>query len=177
MLAFKRALILSALAALLALRVGAQSSLGDPVLTEYFGFGGPYLPPDYMDDPTSLTPQINPPDDVTYTLNVQSADNCGVGFEDAMHVRGFKKLVVPSTFTPNNDGYNDTWHIDKLSTYPESVLTVLTREGSEVFRTVGDAKQWNGVLNGKALPCGTYYYIIDLKNNLPRRFGWVILLK
>jgi len=72
---------------------------------------------------------------------------------------------------------NDTWRVANLSTYPQSVLTIYTREGGEVFRTVGDAKQWNGVLNGKALPPGTYYYVIDLKNNLPKKSGWVLLMK
>ncbi|MFD0763607.1 gliding motility-associated C-terminal domain-containing protein [Mucilaginibacter lutimaris] len=136
-----------------------------------------WTPADYMDDPTSLTPKISPPEDITYTLHVESAENCGVSYEDEMHVRVFKKLVVPSTFTPNSDGVNDTWRVANLSTYPQSVLTIYTREGGEVFRTVGDAKQWNGILNGKALPPGTYYYVIDLKNNLPKKSGWVLLMK
>ncbi|MET3981668.1 gliding motility-associated-like protein [Mucilaginibacter sp. UYP25] len=134
-----------------------------------------WTPPDYMDDPTSLTPKVNPPDNKTYTLHVESAD-CG-SFTDEMNVRVFKKLIIPSSFSPNADGINDTWHIDKLYTYPESVLSVYTREGAEVFRTVGDARQWNGIFNGQALPPGTYYYVIDLKNNLPKRSGWVLLLK
>jgi gliding motility-associated-like protein len=134
-----------------------------------------WTPTDYMDDPTSLTPEISPPDNITYTLHVQSTD-CG-GVSDEMKVRVLKKLGIPSTFTPNGDGVNDTWHIDKLNTYPESTLTVYTRAGQEVFRTVGDAKQWNGVYAGKALPAGVYYYVIDLKNNLPLRSGWVMLLR
>ncbi|RYF57980.1 MAG: gliding motility-associated C-terminal domain-containing protein, partial [Cytophagaceae bacterium] len=133
-----------------------------------------WTPTDYMDDPTSLTPKVNPTDDITYTLHVESAD-CGM-LTDEMHVRVFKKLIVPTMFTPNADGRNDTWRIDKLNTYPESVLTVYTREGKQVFRTVGDAKQWDGVLNGKALLPGTYYYVIDLKNDLPKRSGWVVLM-
>ncbi|MGY4538416.1 gliding motility-associated-like protein [Mucilaginibacter sp. UYNi724] len=136
-----------------------------------------WFPPDYMDDPTSLTPKVNPPDNITYTLHVESADNCGMGYDDVMTVKVFKKLIIPSSFSPNADGINDSWHIDKLYTYPQSVLSVYTREGTEVFRTVGDARQWNGIFNGQALPPGTYYYVIDLKNNLPKRSGWVLLLK
>ncbi|MBB5396592.1 gliding motility-associated C-terminal domain-containing protein [Mucilaginibacter sp. AK015] len=135
-----------------------------------------WTPTEYMDDPTSLTPRIDPPDSRTYTLHVESPDNCGI-VSDEMYVRVFKKLTIPSTFTPNGDGMNDTWRIDKLITYPESVLYVYTREGKEVFRTVGDAKQWNGIYQGKALPAGVYYYIIDLKNNLPKQGGWVMLLR
>jgi len=135
-----------------------------------------WTPTDYMDNPTSLTPQINPPDNIIYTLHVESPDNCGI-VNDEMEVRVFKKLTVPSTFTPNGDGINDTWRIDKLITYPESVLTIYTRDGHEVFRTIGDARQWTGIYQGRALPSGVYYYVIDLKNDLPKRAGWVMLLR
>ncbi|RYU86866.1 gliding motility-associated C-terminal domain-containing protein [Mucilaginibacter terrigena] len=135
-----------------------------------------WTPTEYMDDPTSLTPKINPPDNMTYTLHVESPDNCGI-VSDEVNVRVFKKLVIPSSFSPNADGFNDTWRIGKLITYPESVLSIYTREGHEVFRTQGDARQWNGVYQGKALPPGVYYYVIDLKNNLPKQAGWVMLLR
>jgi gliding motility-associated-like protein len=134
-----------------------------------------WTPTDYMDAPTSLTPKINPPDNITYTLHVESTD-CGI-VTDEMKVRVFKKLTIPTTITPNNDGVNDIWNIDKLITYPESVLTVYTRDGHEVFRTVGDAKHWNGIYQGRQLPAGVYYYVIDLKNNLPKKAGWVMLVR
>lgn len=135
-----------------------------------------WTPTDYMDDPTSLTPTINPPDKMTYTLHVESLDNCGT-VSDEVTVRVLKKITIPTAFTPNNDGVNDTWNIDKLITYPESTLNVYTRDGREVFKTTGDAKQWGGIYDGKPLPAGVYYYVIDLKNNLPKRAGWVMLLR
>ncbi|QHS55514.1 gliding motility-associated C-terminal domain-containing protein [Mucilaginibacter sp. 14171R-50] len=150
---------------------------GEPVTLHATAIGTSYYwtPSLYMDDPSSLTPTVNPPDNQTYILHVQTPE-CGI-VTDEVNIRVFKKLTIPSTFTPNGDGMNDTWHIDKLITYPESVLYVYTREGKEVFRTVGDAKQWNGIYQGKALPAGVYYYIIDLKNNLPKQGGWVMLLR
>jgi gliding motility-associated-like protein len=134
-----------------------------------------WTPTDYMDDPTSLTPTINPPDNQTYTLHVEST-NCGTVSNDVT-VTVLKKITIPNTFTPNNDGVNDTWNIDKLITYPESTLSVYTRDGREVFKTTGAAKQWNGTYAGKALPAGVYYYVIDLKNNLPNQAGWVMLVR
>ena len=135
-----------------------------------------WTPTDYMDDPTSLTPKIDPPDNITYTLHAVSAMNCSV-ITDQVDIKVFKRLRIPTSFSPNNDGVNDNWNIGKLNTYPESVLTIYTREGSQIFRTVGDARQWNGLYNGKAMPPGTYYYVIDLKNNLPAKTGWVVLLR
>jgi gliding motility-associated-like protein len=103
-------------------------------------------------------------------------NNCGETSDD-MSIRVFKKLMIPTAFTPNADGINDLWRIDKLVTYPESELIIYTRNGQQVFRTVGDARQWNGQLNGKALPPGVYYYVIDLKNNLPKKAGWVMIVR
>jgi gliding motility-associated-like protein len=125
---------------------------------------------------TSLTPVVSPTESTTYTLHLESSNNCGT-VSDNVFVRVFKKLTIPTTITPNNDGVNDIWNIDKLITYPESVLTVYTRDGQEVFRTVGDAKHWNGIYQGRQLPAGTYYYVIDLKNNLPKKAGWVMLVR
>jgi gliding motility-associated-like protein len=150
-------------------RLDGQITAGDDV--SYY-----WTPPSSMDDATVLTPTVNPTESTTYTLHVVSNTNCGTATSDVF-VRVFKKLVIPTTFTPNGDGTNDTWNIGKLVTYPESVLCVYTRSGQEVFRTVGDARQWNGTLNGKALPAGVYYYTIDLKNNLPQQVGWVMIIK
>jgi gliding motility-associated-like protein len=125
---------------------------------------------------TSLTPIVNPTESTTYTLHLESSNNCGT-VSDNVFVRVFKKLTIPTTITPNNDGLNDIWNIDKLITYPESVLAVYTRDGQEVFRTVGDAKHWNGIYQGRQLPAGVYYYVIDLKNNLPKKAGWVMLVR
>ncbi|MBL4675651.1 MAG: gliding motility-associated C-terminal domain-containing protein [Mucilaginibacter sp.] len=134
-----------------------------------------WTPAGDLDNPTSLTPTIHPHEDATYTLHVQSPQ-CGE-VTDEVNVRVFKKLVIPNSFSPNADGINDIWRIEKLNTYPESVLTVYTRSGQEVFRTVGDAKQWNGSYGNKQLPSGTYYYVIDRKNNLGKLSGWVVLLR
>lgn len=135
-----------------------------------------WTPSDQLDDPQSLTPVASPTENTTYTLYAESQANCGIA-TDEVFVRVYKKITIPNSFTPNGDGINDLWEINQLFTYPESVLTVFTRDGRQVYRTIGYAKPWNGLYNGKALPAGTYYYTIDLKNNTPVHSGWVLLLK
>jgi gliding motility-associated-like protein len=125
---------------------------------------------------TSLTPAINPPNDITYTLHAVSPNNCGI-VSDEVFVKVYQKITIPTTFTPNNDGINDTWNIDQLITYPESVLSVFARDGHQVYRTIGFSKAWNGVFNGRQLPAGVYYFTIDLHNNTPQKSGWVMLVR
>ena len=127
-------------------------------------------------DATSLTPTVSPIENTTYTLHAESQGSCGVASDDVF-VRVYRKIKIPNTFSPNNDGINDLWNIDKLVTYPESMLTIYTRAGREVFKTKGAARAWDGLYGGQQLPAGVYYYVIDLKNNTPKRSGWVMLLR
>jgi gliding motility-associated-like protein len=134
-----------------------------------------WTPATGLDDPTSLTPVANPTDDITYTLNVVS-QTCGSS-TSSVFVRVFRKITIPNTFTPNNDGVNDYWKIDALVTYPESLVTVYSRYGQKVYQSIGYPKSWDGKYNGTPLPDGTYYYIIDLKNNTPDLTGWVLIVR
>jgi gliding motility-associated-like protein len=86
-------------------------------------------------------------------------------------------IVVPNTFTPNADGINDTWNIKYLDLYKSCNVNVFNRWGQPVFSSIGYGKPWNGVYNGIALPTGTYYYVIDLKNNSKILSGFVAIIR
>jgi gliding motility-associated-like protein len=71
---------------------------------------------------------------------------------------------VMSLFTPNNDGYNDTWVINTTGiTHPVKV-TVYNRLGNEVYSSDNYQNDWNGYYKGNPLPQATYYYIIEDAN-------------
>jgi gliding motility-associated-like protein len=134
-----------------------------------------WTPSTFLDDPKSLTPVATPTDDITYTLNLVSS-SCGTSASNVF-VRVYKKVTIPNTFSPNNDGINDYWNIDALVTYPESSVLVYNRYGQQVYQSIGYAKPWDGTADGTPLPTGTYYYIIDLKNNTPKLSGWVLIVR
>lgn len=67
---------------------------------------------------------------------------------------------IPSAFTPNGDGINDTWLIANLASDTRCTVKVYTRSGEMVYSSIGYPIPWDGQLNGKALPVGTYYYVI-----------------
>jgi gliding motility-associated-like protein len=137
--------------------------------------GYSWSPATFLSDPTSLTPITTPTDDITYTLTVVS-QTCGTS-TSSVFVRVYKKIIIPNTFSPNNDGINDYWNIDALVTYPESSILVFNRYGLQVFQSTGYSKPWDGTYNGSPLPQGTYYYLIDLKNNTPKLAGWVLIVR
>jgi gliding motility-associated-like protein len=134
-----------------------------------------WTPTTGLSDANVLNPVANPADDIKYTLHVKSSYNCG---EDtsSVFVKVYHKIGIPNAFSPNADGANDSWEIEGLFTYPESITTVFNRYGQQVFKSIGYAKPWKGTYNGANLPPGTYYYIIDLKTGQPRLTGWVLIV-
>ncbi len=137
--------------------------------------GYSWSPATFLNDPTSLTPITTPTDDITYTLTVVS-QTCGIS-TSTVFVRVYKKITIPNTFSPNNDGINDYWNIDALVTYPGSSILVYNRYGQQVYQSTGYARPWDGTYNGVPLPQGTYYYVIDLKNDTPKLAGWVLIVR
>ncbi len=123
-----------------------------------------------------MHPVVSPSADTTYTLHVTSNAGCGDA-ADNVFVRVFKKVVIPNAFSPNNDGINDVWNIEGLDTYPESETSIFNRYGQLVFTSRGYSKPWNGSYNNSPLPVGACYYIINLKNEIPKLSGWVMILK
>lgn len=134
-----------------------------------------WTPPTGLDNPAIINPKASPSDDVTYTLTATTAEGCAVS--DEVFVKFLSDIKIPNTFTPNGDGYNDRWEILSLDSYPGSILEVYSSAGQLIYRTQGYAKPWDGTNNGKPLPAGTYYYVIDPKNGKKKIAGYVTLIR
>ncbi len=134
-----------------------------------------WTPDQYLNDNTILNPIVSGVQDITYTLSVTGTGGCI--FSDQVFVKVLKFPNVPNTFTPNNDGINDTWVIQNLSDYPNVRVQVFNRYGQVVFESKGYTKPWDGTMNGKTLPFGTYYYVIEPGNGRNPVTGYVTLIK
>lgn len=86
-------------------------------------------------------------------------------------------MKITNVFSPNNDGINDTWQIPYLQSYPTAKVEVYNRYGQMVFQSSGVYKSWDGKLNGKDLPVGTYFYIIKLNAQDSPLNGSISILK
>jgi len=75
------------------------------------------------------------------------------------------EITVPTAFTPDGDMVNDVWEIIDLDyIYTENVVMVFNRWGSKLYESdKGNyaSRPWDGTFEGKALPVGSYYFIID----------------
>jgi gliding motility-associated-like protein len=78
---------------------------------------------------------------------------------------GLSAINIANAFTPNGDGINDYWKISNIESYPGALVQVFSRYGQKVFESKGYSKPFDGTINGKKLPPGVYYYIINLNTN------------
>ncbi len=74
------------------------------------------------------------------------------------------KVKVYTGFSPNDDGSNDHFTVEGIELFPESELKIFNRWGNEIMYSKGYKNNWKGTWNGKDVPDGTYFYIIDLKD-------------
>jgi len=88
-------------------------------------------------------------------------------------------ISAPNAFSPNGDGINDTWRLRVQGVVNEYTLTIFNRYGQVLYTSTDISKGWDGTMNGKPVPVGTYYYIIQSKdNNRPvKQTGYVVVLR
>jgi len=72
-------------------------------------------------------------------------------------------LLIPTGFTPNNDGFNDTWIIQGSENYPEINVEIFNRWGQSLYSSRGYEEPWNGIFEGNRVAMASYYYVITLE--------------
>lgn len=93
-----------------------------------------------------------------YTIYVVDKKGCATAFKDIL------VLMYPLFFTPNGDGFNDTWKISTMEIYPNSTLEIYDRFGKLLKNISANETGWNGKLNNKELPADDYWFILTLNN-------------
>ncbi|MFD2941144.1 T9SS type B sorting domain-containing protein [Flavobacterium notoginsengisoli] len=76
-----------------------------------------------------------------------------------------KVLKYPKFFTPNNDGYHDTWNIPDLADQPDAVITIFDRYGKFLKTIKPSGAGWDGNFNGGPLPSSDYWFQVTYTKN------------
>ncbi len=88
-----------------------------------------------------------------------------------------KDIVIANALTPNDDGYNDFFHIINIEYYPDNQIKIYNRWGDLIYKKDGYLNDWDGKLNGNLLPTGTYYYVLNLNDGSEDYKGYVMILE
>jgi gliding motility-associated-like protein len=112
---------------------------------------------------TISNPVATPTATTTYTLTASNAAGCKASDDVTVTVVSYC-IKVENAFTPNGDGINDLWKVygsyDCLSNVK---VNVFNRYGSKVYESKDYRNFWDGRYNGKPVPDGTYYAVIEFK--------------
>ncbi|MEN8251923.1 MAG: gliding motility-associated C-terminal domain-containing protein, partial [Bacteroidota bacterium] len=95
--------------------------------------------------------------------------------------------IIPDAFSPNGDDLNEVWEIPLLYNYLNFRLEIYDRWGNLVYDYDNNGAMeptwWNGMSNGrlnfqdgKPVPAGTYFYLVDFNDTSREpKTGWVFL--
>ena len=120
-----------------------------------------WSPSYFTNYPNLFTIQTSP--SATTTFMVQGFESGCMVF-DYVTVFLTNVFKIPNTFSPNNDGTNDTWIIPGIENYPLNRMIIMNRFGDVLYESssYNTINAWSGVRNGNMLPDGVYYYLLDL---------------
>lgn len=79
-------------------------------------------------------------------------------------------IDYPKFFTPNNDGYNDTWNIVGMSYIdPEAKIYVFDKFGKLLAQLTPHSEGWDGTYRGRDLPSSDYWFRVEYTEDGDRK--------
>jgi len=125
---------------------------------------------------TELNAEGLPPS--TYDITITDDHLCTQVFSFEVTMNFNECLIIPNTFTPNGDNYNDTWVLGNIDLYPNVMVKIFNKWGNEVFTSTGTYTPWDGTQYDNPLPSEVYYYIIRLGNDEENEYtGTVTIIR
>jgi len=110
---------------------------------------------------------------IGYRVYIRSAGGCEGSDSINVWVVGQSSVFVPTGFTPNGDGVNETLRPIGIGYRNIRYFRVFNRFGQQVFYTTQFNEGWDGRVNGVPQDTGTYFWVLSLVD----RFGKEQLIK
>lgn len=153
---------------------GGNGTVDPLIVPESSSYQYAWSPPDgLLSGPGDKVATIAPVQaEQLYHLQVTSANGCTA--EDSVLVYVVKRMYIPSSFTPNSDGHNDTFQIFNADQQIEQ-MRIYNRWGELIFRSDGYDQPWDGTYKNTPVPAGSYPYVIKTAGQEIN--GTVLLLK
>ena len=117
----------------------------------------------------------------TYSVTAKTPQGCnGV---DSLHVTIFSSkpdIFVPSAFTPDGDGKNDSFKPITAGIAHLVFFRIYNRFGTLLYETTKTGNGWDGIFKGEKQPPGTYVYEVeasDYNGRVIAKRGSVVLIR
>jgi gliding motility-associated-like protein len=101
----------------------------------------------------------------THTINIRDTNGC-TNLSREIVVLGYPKF-----FTPNGDGYNDTWNIIGLDSQSNPIIYIFDRYGKLLKQINSTILGWDGTYNGHQLPSTDYWFTVNyMEDGITKEF-------
>lgn len=89
-----------------------------------------------------------------YQVRVRNKFECGEA------TATFIIADYPKFFTPNSDGYNDTWNIGGLELFDGAEIRIFDKFGKLIKDITNSSNGWDGTFNNQMLPDDDYWFTV-----------------
>ncbi|MBX2940417.1 MAG: gliding motility-associated C-terminal domain-containing protein, partial [Ferruginibacter sp.] len=155
--------------------------LTSSILTVTGGTTYQWTPTLNLSDPLSDNPVASPTVTTVYYVESTSREGCALKDSIVVHVNSNSDnfYLIPSAFTPNNDGLNDCFGVKHWGDLTYLSFSIFNRWGELIFKSHNPAKCWDGRFKGKMQFAGTYVYQIYADGPCGKVFkkGTVVLIR
>jgi gliding motility-associated-like protein len=104
-------------------------------------------------------PTFNTLETGTYYVNI----NDKLGGCSQTRVGPIYVVNYPKFFTPNGDGYNETWNVFDLQSQPTAKVSVFDRYGKLIKQFTTASAGWDGTFNNEEMPSSDYWFTVEYK--------------
>jgi gliding motility-associated-like protein len=121
------------------------------------------------------------PGKTTFSIMVRVTDRDGNTLDKFFEIKrtrpDFTSLIITNTFSPNRDRFNDIWGVPEVRFYEGARISVYDRGGLRMFYTENPDIRWDGTFEGKEMPVGSYFWVIQVKETGEIRRGVLNLIR
>ena len=101
----------------------------------------------------------------SYAIYVRDIQGCGL-----LQTQMIQTITYNNYFTPNQDGYNDTWNVYLPESY-EGIIYIYDRYGKLIKQISPYGEGWDGTYIGNPLPSTDYWFKVEyLEDNQKKEF-------
>ena len=121
-----------------------------------------WQPADLLFDADTATPTTNITETTLFTVTNTTENNCNFSKEITITVKSESFTLIPSGFSPNNDGVNDVLNILPFNVSELITFEIYDRWGKMIYQTNDMTAGWNGEIKNRAADMGVYVYFVSL---------------
>ncbi|KAA1247857.1 T9SS type B sorting domain-containing protein [Aquimarina sp. RZ0] len=107
-----------------------------------------------------------------HRVYIRDKNGCEPEATEDIAVIGF-----PKYFTPNGDGFHETWNIKGIATeiLGNSIIYIFDRKGKLLKQLTPNSNGWDGTYGGQIMPSGQYWFRVQLEDGRIRKGSFSLI--